>query len=444
MIYRKLASMLIVFQMIFMILYGVLFEYHPLHAGISNQSNVMSEQNHEDQSLYPLFSDVHLIVLIGITFFLIFLKYYGQSAVAFCLLITSFAIQWSIISNGILRGIVSGSWPVQLNMENFFEADFSAATSLISFCCVLGVINPVQIVMMTFLEVFFYNLSNYFALQISLKDTGGTILIHIFGAYFGLGVSWVLGKFSPSTSRKEKTSYQSELLSMIGCMFLITYWPSFNACLAKGNSRFRSVFNTILSISSASCTSFAVDILLNKKLTMGNIQNGALAGGVAMGINGDLIPYPSVAVTLGFFCAIACVLGFQYVQPFLETKLGFHDSCGAHNVHALPGIIAAASSAILMLSTFKTSHVEDLLSIVPCETLQDQARAQVIGLLGVIGISSVSGLLTGLLISLPLFERMTKEEIFDDETFWKVDLKLEKEFGKDTQQTMITVSSSQF
>ena len=45
--------MLIVFQMIFMILYGVLFEYHPLHAGISNQSNVMSEQNHEDQSLYP-------------------------------------------------------------------------------------------------------------------------------------------------------------------------------------------------------------------------------------------------------------------------------------------------------------------------------------------------------------------------------------------------------
>ena len=73
-----------------------------------------------------------------------------------------------------------------------------------------------------------------------------------------------------------------------------------------------------------------------------------------------------------------------------------------------------------MIKTFDFS----LLSIVPCETLQDQARAQVIGLLGVIGISSVSGLLTGLLISLPLFERMTKEEIFDDETFWKVILLL--------------------
>ena len=74
--------------------------------------------------LFSVFSDVHLIVLIGITFFLIFLKYYGQSAVAFCLLITSFAIQWSIISNGILRGIVSGSWPVQLNMEKCVSIQF--------------------------------------------------------------------------------------------------------------------------------------------------------------------------------------------------------------------------------------------------------------------------------------------------------------------------------
>ena len=49
-----------------------------------------------------------------------------------------------------------------------------------------------------------------------LTDVGGSIVIHTFGAYFGLAVSFVLGKFSPYKSDKEGSVYHSDLFAMIG------------------------------------------------------------------------------------------------------------------------------------------------------------------------------------------------------------------------------------
>ncbi len=63
--------------------------------------------------------------------------------------------------------------------------------------------------------------------KIQIFDAGGTTTIHIFGAYFGLGVSWILSRKTKPLS-KPASNPNSNVLAMIGTIFLWIYWPSFN------------------------------------------------------------------------------------------------------------------------------------------------------------------------------------------------------------------------
>ena len=48
---------------------------------------------------------------------------------------------------------------------------------------------------MGFLEIFFYSINNYIVTEILfVTDVGGSIVVHTFGCYFGLTVSYILGK----------------------------------------------------------------------------------------------------------------------------------------------------------------------------------------------------------------------------------------------------------
>jgi ammonium transporter Rh len=68
--------------------------------------------------------------------------------------------------------------------------DFAAATVLISYGAVIGKVSPAQLIVMTVLELVFYGLNEGLAVsELGYADAGGSILIHIFGAYFGLTVS---------------------------------------------------------------------------------------------------------------------------------------------------------------------------------------------------------------------------------------------------------------
>lgn len=49
----------------------------------------------------------------------------------------------------------------------------------------------------------------------------------MFGAYFGLAVSYIIGK--PKASASCEGGHIADLFSLIGTLFLWIYWPSFNA-----------------------------------------------------------------------------------------------------------------------------------------------------------------------------------------------------------------------
>lgn len=52
------------------------------------------------------------------------------------------------------------------------------------------------------------------------------------------------------------------------------------------------------------------------------------------------------AFIIGGIAGIVSTLGFKYLSPFLNKKFRLDDTCGIHNLHAMPGLIGAIASII--------------------------------------------------------------------------------------------------
>jgi ammonium transporter Rh len=51
--------------------------------------------------------------------------------------------------------------------------------------------------------------------------------IHVFGCYYGLAVNFILARYVRPTIRPER-NYYSNLMGLVGTMFLWLFWPLFN------------------------------------------------------------------------------------------------------------------------------------------------------------------------------------------------------------------------
>jgi ammonium transporter Rh len=176
------------------------------------------------------------------------------------------------------------------------------------------------------------------------------MVIHTFGAFFGLACAFF---YQPKEAIKDvhgigKSNYLSDLVSMLGTMFLFCFWPSFNAALGQGAAMHRSIINTYLAITSSVIGSIIVARMTHGgKLNMEIILNASLAGGVAVGSAADIIVMPFGAMLAGFVTGIISSLGFAYISAYLRKTISLHDTCGVLNLHGMPGLIGGIVSAIV-------------------------------------------------------------------------------------------------
>ena len=87
-------------------------------------------------------------------------------------------------------------------------------------------------------------------------------------------------------------------------------------------------------------------IFKSKQCDIEILLNATLAGGVVMGAPCDMINYPFCAMCVGFAVGLVSSFGFAVIGPFLKRKINLHDTCGVHNLHAMPGLLGGLIAAI--------------------------------------------------------------------------------------------------
>jgi ammonium transporter Rh len=416
--------LLIVLQIIFIICFAVFVDYDPItakphgsgtyKAGKDTKGEEFGTSNEEGAAHYegyPLFQDVHIMIFIGFGFLMTFLKKYGLSAVSLNMMIAVICLQWATLVIGWFH-LHNGK--IQLNLtDSMLFSDFAAAAVLITFGVVLGKTTPLQLIILALIEIVLFTVNEIIGRKyLKAIDAGDTIFVHLFGAYFGLACSRVMYNKKYEGSSKQSSARTSDMLSMVGTIFLWMFWPSFNsAAVTVPDAQHRAVLNTFFSLCASVLSSFAFSSLMNekKKFVMEHIQNATLAGGVAIGACADLVVQPFGALIVGFTAGAISVWGFDKVSPWLQEKLHVHDTCGVHNLHGMPAVLGAILSCIMAaVATPESYGGSNALRTVYPALFQDgnippitpgaQAINQLIASIVTLVVALVGGALTGLLL----------------------------------------------
>lgn len=320
------------------------------------------------QRLYPVFQDVHVMIFIGFGFLMTFIKTNSWSALAFNWIISAWALQWGILTTGFwhqvthsCEGSDCGMHKIRIDIAHLIAGDFAAGAAMITFGAVLGKINLQQMFFLVWWEMVWYGLNEAICVNyIHVTDAGGSILVHTFGAYFGVAATYGFQPKRAATSVNNQSNYQSEMVACVGSIFLWMFWPSFNGGLSEGVTQHRIICNTVLGITGSVISAAATSRIIYSKLEMEVILNATLAGGVAVGSSCDLVCEPWAAIAIGMAGGMLSTIGFAYIGPWLnESKLALQDTCGVHSLHGMPGVFAAICSMIYLTTLDKKNFPKD-------------------------------------------------------------------------------------
>ena len=319
------------------------------------------------------------MLLVGFGFLMVFVKNYGFSALTGTYLLVAAALPVYIGLRA--TGIISAEAIPADNIEAFLYAEFAAASALIAMGAVLGRLKVYQYGILGLLLVPFYMINEWLVLDGGLGitkgfvDAGGSVVIHAFGAYFGMGLTLMLSNVKHREIPIESDA-TSDRFSMLGSMILWIFWPSFCSAIVPEAQFAQTVINVVLALCGATLATYVAGVTIRKKAAIADIANASLAGGVAIGATCNIVG-PMAAFVIGVLAGTLCVVGYTIIQPRLQAKFKTVDTCGVHNLHGMPGLLGG------------------LVGIVAVPAV---ASAQITGIIFTVIFALVAGVISGAII----------------------------------------------
>ena len=337
------------------------------------------------------------MIFVGFGFLMVFLKRHCWTSIGLNFLAAAVALQLSILAAGFWHIILAGDgWhKIKIDITSLVIGDFGAGAVLITFGAILGKVNAKQIMIVAFLEPIFWALAEAVCVvKFEAVDMGGSMFVHTFGAYFGLACAMAItNKEKEKANEKDEAGdYNSQLVAMVGTLFLWCYWPSFNGVLASGTAQMRVIVNTVLALTASCISAFAMSSIYNKgKFDMEDVLNATLAGGVIVGGTVDMFTIPWLTILVGAAGGAISSTGFNKIGE----KMPWHDTCGVHNLHGIPGFLGAFAG-VIMAATIGGDDVSSIFAARGGDrTAGEQAWYQFLSLVVVLLIAVIGGILTG-------------------------------------------------
>jgi ammonium transporter Rh len=342
---------------------------------VKNEVTSILEFQQYDRAIH-----IMAMLILGFGFLMVFVKNYGRSALTATFLLVSVALPLYIAGSSLIHG--DGS---KAEIQRLILAEFGAASLLIAAGALLGRIRMHQYLILGLFFIPCYMLNEWIILDNGLgllksgfADTGGSIVIHAFGALFGVGAA--ISLTPTETIDKPITSDDSsDRFSMIGSMVLWIFWPSFCAALVPAEAIPMTVINVFLALCGSTLITYLLSVWIRGKISIADIANAALAGGVAIGATCDHANHIT-ALLIGLVAGAISTTGFAVLQDKQKKLLKAVDTCGVTNLHGLPGLFGG------------------LIAIPVVSGLN--AGAQLTGIAVTIVLSIGLGLVTGKVISL--------------------------------------------
>jgi ammonium transporter Rh len=344
---------------------------------------------------------IHILamLLVGFGFLMVFVRRYGFGATTGTYLVVAVALPLYMLlrANGIFGHEIAPN-----TVKALLFAEFAVATALIAMGAVLGRLRGFQYALLALFLVPAYLMNEWLVLDNGMgltegyQDTAGSVIIHAFGAYFGLGLSFAL-----TTARQRSQPIESDATSdrfaMLGSMVLWLFWPSFATAIVPFEEMPQTVVNTVLALCGATISTYFLSTYFHKgKTSMVDMANAALAGGVAIGSTCNVVS-PTGAFAIGLLAGAVSVIGYVFIQPKLEARFKIVDTCGVHNLHGMPGLLGALIAIMVVPGI---------------------AAAQLIGITFSVAFALVTGLIAGAVIKATGTTRLAYE---DSEEFTHVE-----------------------
>lgn len=328
------------------------------------------------------FRSIHIMamLLVGFGFLMVFVKKYGRTAITATYILVSVSIPLYFLKDSL--GFLGSAESL---IDRLILAEFAAASLLICAGAVLGRLKLHQYIVLALLFIPCYAFNEWLLLfggmglieSGAFIDTGGSIVIHAFGALFGIGVI-----FSMTTKKEYETPVESDdtsdRFSLLGSMVLWVFWPSFCAALVPLEEISITIINVILALCGSTLATYFSSLKLRKKVSIADIANASLAGGVAIGSTCNIVS-PTFAFAIGIFAGVLSTFGFAIIQDRFQKTIKKVDTCGVLYLHGLPGLFGGLAA---LLAVSGISH-----------------NAQIKGILITIILSIITGLITGKILS---------------------------------------------
>jgi ammonium transporter Rh len=305
---------------------------------------------------------IHIMamLLLGFGFLMVFVRKYGRSTLTATFLLVSTAIPlYFVMSDYGFIGHARGE------VQKLILAEFGAASLLIAAGALLGRLKMHQYILLGLVFIPLYKLNEWIVVDNALgfmkhgvTDTGGSIVIHAFGALFGLGAAIAMST-KAELEKPIEADATSDRYSMLGSMVLWLFWPSFCAALVPVEAIPHTVVNVFLALCGSTLVTYVLSVSIRGKIAIADIANAALAGGVAIGSTCDFASH-GASLGIGVLAGAVSTIGFAIVQDRQKIFLKAVDTCGVTNLHGMPGLLGGLAAIVVVKGIDTSSQISGI------------------------------------------------------------------------------------